>query len=584
MKYLIRNCITFIFCMDILFSMSGCSLKNDIEIEYSDSYTLEYIEKTDESGILIEGMKNDLPFNIEKVQYQNIQQIFHPQVKYEQPNYASNAIYSADKESANRNIYTPILFERDECYDLLYGGWDLIPENGLSPLYHGTPIDRLFMTTIQDKSLKTWENSESENRRVVLESDYINDPSLYHINDPTVIDLGEGHYRAYFEMESINKPSSFVKKGSTATLSDDKISKLEAPDDSEWGIPIHGIAMAESFNYGQTWQGYNSKKNGKVTRSDYIFIEGINIYSYAYWQIGWPSIIKLDNRYLMYFNMFSRADYTNREVPYTRTWKQYWNGESQTVSFNYEPNLGPTGNLIVCESKDGITFKYIGCVTNAMNRSGAFCYNPDVKAVDETTLLVTYNSDTFEYNTQGELEKIPNSAWGVGISYIKLEDPTIIYQLNNNSRDTMSLEALAFYPYLFAGDKRSSVTPQFLQDKKGNLLGIGYGEWQVASSTNAYIAAAYIQNYAIIKQNGKIIASMNLSKSLDETVIVTHTDWGLKSSSDVFISYHLNDLNPGKITEIEEATIEVFNIYGDLLLETKPFTLAIGNKYKLKKL
>lgn len=442
----------------------------------------------------------------------------------------------------------------------------------------------LVVNFIEDKTLTTWQNDTNNNRRLIIESDYLNDRSLFHINDPTVIDLGNGHLRAYFEMESLNKPSSFIKLGSTSSLSDDKVSNLEAADDTEEGIPIHGIAMAESFNGGQTWQGVNSQKEGKVTRDDYVFIEGINIYSYAYWQIGWPSIVKLGDKFIMYFNMFARADFTNKKVSTAKTWKQYWRNERVEIDFNFSSNVGPAGNLVVCESDDGKNFKFIGSVTNAMDRSGAYCYNPDVKKIDEETLLITYNSDTFEYNNEGVLEKNILSSWGTGLSYIKADKLTNVYQINRNSQNTMSTEALAFYPYLFGGDRRSSVTPQLLQNAQGDVIGIGYGQWQTPGNSNSYIAAAYLQNYALIKQNGKTVAGVNLSKNPDEAIIVSHSDSSFVSNGEVMISYNSNNLNVNKISKIKNATIEIYNIYGEKLLQTKPFTLKVGDKFVLKKI
>ena len=39
--------------------------------------------------------------------------------------------------------------------------------------------------------------------------------------------------------------------------------------------------------------------------------------------IGWPSIIKYGDKYLMYFNAFQRGNYAAKEVTGANTWRQY---------------------------------------------------------------------------------------------------------------------------------------------------------------------------------------------------------------------------------------------------------------------
>ena len=582
-KIWMKKCV-FIFIAALGTGALQCN-KLDEKISQEDSpqliydgndYQLVYDGNDGAAGIYISGMKNTLPFDVEKVNYDKPQRLFHPQV-YMSSNKGVNAVFSGSKTSPLKNIYTPILVERENYYDLMFGGWDMTDTHPAHP--HG-PVDKLFMAKIYDKTLRKWQNDMTNERRIILQSDLVEDPSLFHINDPALIDLGSGHYRIYFEMESLNSPASF---DSAADLRD-----FLPPQGNEAGIPIHGIAMAESFNYGQTWNethlGMATGRMGRVNRSNYINISGINNYTYAYYQIGWPSIIKYGDKYLMYFNAFQRGDYAAKEVTGANTWRQYWPlNQRETISFDRTPSvsLGSFGNLLLAESTDGVNFTYAGTVKYS-NNAACSCYNPDVALTGEGKALITCNGGTFVLDTSGELIQSPGStgAWTTVLAYFDLNDPLTIKPVNKSAQNIISKENIAFYPALFDND-RETVTPQLLHDKAGNLLGIGYGQWKKPNASDSYIAMANLQNYAIIKQEGETVADFNLSTCPDETIIVCFAHSNIQK--DMWLVYSFNNSNPGRKDKLDNAELEIYDIYGNPLLKTDPFTLKSGDKFSLIK-
>lgn len=95
--------------------------------------------------------------------------------------------------------------------------------------YRGA-TDKLYTLRIDDISLSNWDEKKiSPTKRLVLQTDFFNDPSLYHINDPSLVDLRNGHYRIYFEMECINNLNKFgedPRKCSAGCVSETIVAKL----------------------------------------------------------------------------------------------------------------------------------------------------------------------------------------------------------------------------------------------------------------------------------------------------------------------------------------------------------------------
>jgi hypothetical protein len=341
--------------------------------------------------------------------------------------------------------------------------------------------------------------------------------------------------------------------------------------------------MAESFDYGKTWNekhlGKTTGKTGYVDRSNYINFSGINNYTYAYYQIGWPSIIKYGGKYLMYFNAFPRGNYAAKEVTGANTWEQYWMlNIRQTISFNRTANVF-TGNLLLAESVDGINFTYVGEVKN-LNNSTAYCYNPDLALIGGNKALVTYNGNLSSLDVFGELIQNSSGSWVTSIAFFDLNDPLTIRPVNKLAQNTFSKETIAFYPTLFDND-RETVTPQLLHDGSGNLLGIGYGQWRKPNASDSYIAMANLQNYAVIKQDGKIVSDFNLSSCPDETIITSFAHSDIQKN--MWLVYSYNNLNLNRKDKLDNAVIEIYDIYGNLLIKTKPFTIKPGDEFSLIK-
>ena len=565
----------FCCCLPILFAQKkGITDTKYIELNGTYLYQLKYDGNDDASGIYIKGMKNTLPFDVEKVKYDIPQRIFHPQI-YFSDGKGTNALFSGSKTSDIQNIYRPILIEKEDYFDLMFGGWDMTDTYPKHP--HG-PVDKLFMAKIYDKTLRKWQDDATNERRLILETDLVNDPSLYHINDPAFIDLGNGHYRIYFEMESLNSPASF----DTA----EDIRGFLPPQGDETGIPIHGIAMAESFDYGQTWNethlGKTTGMTGRVNRSNYVKISGINNYAYAYYSIGWPAILKHKDKYLMYFIVFLRSNYAAKEVTGANTWEQYWPlNTRQTISFDRTPNVFfEQTSILLAESTDGVNFKYVGRVKNSDN-SPVIGMDPGVTLIDGNKALITYNS-RFWLDAQGEFSPIRNDSisWRiVSLLYIDLNDPLTLRSLNKSVQNPGPKENLSFYPTLF-DEMREVVSPYLLCDGAGNLLGIGHGQWKKPYGFESYVAMANLQNYAVIKQNGRIVADFNLSTCPDETIITCFTHSDIKKD---IRRYLHNNLYLNRKDNFDKAELEIYNIYGNLLLKTKPFTIKSGDKFSLTK-
>ena len=553
-----------LFIVALGINQSACQKEN---------YSLKYDGNDGSSVISIKGMKNTLPFDVEKVKYDMPQRIFHPQV-YISGNKGHNAVFTASKTSPIQNIYRPILIEKEDHYDLMFGGWDM---TDTYPAYPHGPVDHLFMAKIYDKTLRNWQDDATNERRLILRTDLVNDPSLFHINDPCFLDLGNGHYRIYFEMESLNSPASFD--------SAEDLRGFLPPQGDETGIPIHGVAMAESFNYGQTWNeahlGKATGMTGCVNRSNYIHISGLNNYTYAYSQIGWPAILKYKDKYLMYFNAHRRGNYEAKEITGANTWEQYWPlNTRQTISFDRTPSIvvETDGNYLLAESTDGVNFTYVGQVKGPDNVPVRFL-DSGVALIDGNKALITHNS-RFWLDEQGEYSPIRTESlsWRIiSLLYIDLNAPLTIIPINKSIQDTSSKENIAFYPNFF-DDEREHVSPQLLHDGAGNFLGIGYGQWKKPYGFESFVAIANLQNYAVIKQDGKIVADYNLSACPDETIITCFTHSDIKK--DMWL---VNDLNPDRIDKFADTVIEIYDIYGNLLHKTEPFTIKPGDRFSLIK-
>ena len=545
------------------------------------AYNLKYTGNDGTPAIYVSGMQNKLPFDLSKVNYGDPGRLFHPQV-YLNGDRGRNDVYSAGAKNIGsyRNIYSPILIERDDRYDMIYGGWDdfVVTTN------HG-PVDTLYMAKIADKTLTKWQDDATNDRRQILSSTYKTDFSMFHINDPSFIDVSAetgipGDCRLYFEMESLNSPASF--DGST-------MQDLTAPVDGEIGIPIHSIAMAESFDGGLTWN-QDREIPGTVDRRDIINIDGISLYDYAYHQVGWPTVIRNGSKYLMYFDINNRGDYANKTITEAgRDWGKINGGNTEPIIFNKPSQIFPADSVVgVAESDDGVSFTFKGYLRNksASGVAGgvAVMYNSKVRNMGDGTALVTYNAATYKYNGDGSLYGVSPGYWAIGLSYINLDDPLFVRQISSGSANTISVAALAFNPFLFqVNGIREAMAPQIECDAAGNILGIGYGQWIYGSSLNSYIAFAALQNYAIIKQDGKVIADFNMSSSPDTAVISSFSSvTDIPYTKEAWLSYSDNNLNPNRADKKDNVVIEVYDIYGRNILRTKPFTLYQGDRFALE--
>lgn len=525
-----------------------------------------------ESGLpylLVDGAGVDEDIDPERFDFQPIRSVFHPRVRVEAGKGRTD-LFTADPDSLQHLIYTPVLLWRTDGWDCLYGGWDLNQERRGSTLRG--PVDRLYLVRIPDPSLGDWQvDPKVQNRRLVLESDSgeDGDPSLYHINDPSLVDLGNGRLRIYFEMESLNATDTFLQGPAGWT----------PPAEGEAGIPVHGIAVAESIDGGQNWTGLGGASTGKVDRRGYLQIDGISAADYAYHQIGWPSVVIHDGLYLMYFNIYHRRGTfpESGELTLAKSWSDFNNQRTMLESLFPPDHRFKAGNLHLAESEDGIHFTYMGEVRDE-NGSTVYAYNPDVALLEDGPgAIVVYNGQTYEWRTR--YPKYPGQ-WALGVARLNLSTTASRLRLGFFAPDTVnSLDPMTmpFLPSLYEAD-RSDVTPMWIR-RDGRILGIGYGQWKEPTLDDSWIAAAYIQKQVIVLDaDGNVIADCNTAADLD-TVQVSAAETYRKGVA--WCVLHGNEDNPEGDRILEAATIEVWGIHGELLARKTGLRLAPGDRFEI---
>lgn len=408
---------------------------------------------------------------------------FHPKVQIKNGELTTELL-SGDPKSRLKLIYAPILFHTPQnTSHIIYGGWESSTN---------FPADELFMIDVPSdiNLLNLGQTTAQYNRRRILTTSHNSDPTVYHINDPSLVQVAGCHYRLYFEFETINQD---IRVGN---ITDPKLFQKSTP--SQKGYTNMNIAYADSFNCGQTWNA------GKpVTRSNGINIQGLTSQDYFNYQLGWPAVLKSGNEYIMYFTADAcprRQEalvYSFKELVDGGRWDLCVN-DGQSVANNPNFRFG-NHTILYATSRDGLNFTYQGQLKGPW---GTVWGLDDVKPIaGSDKWLVVGPGATVHYHAKSHNQfdpstNFPVDPWGKYIGYIDPKQPGRIHYFGGANADWDTRTLMARPSPLNHAYEPISV--RIATRPNGELMGFLYGEWNQSNHTHGYIGASLLQKKVLL--------------------------------------------------------------------------------------
>ena len=497
------------------------------------------------------------------------QSIFHPKA-YLVNNKGHTDLVNPVPGYTNHIIYTPILIDRGTSWSLWYGGWDMNNEQWGWP--NRAPADKLYSAVINDYTLTDW--SIGTRYTNVLSGYYASPsiPALYHTNDPTIIRVNGNTWYIYFEMEIM------VKLDGSNNLPDDPRNWTYAQP-GEYGVPCHVIVRLTSTDGG--WNYKNSvNEYGLAKKEDCVYINGLKGADYVYHQIAWPTVIKVaDNDYRMYFTAQpdKNADMSTQVAKQALSWEHWINGTRVDKA-------GPAkqhdwyGNLLYATSMDGINWTYQGEVRDEFNHT-LWAWNPDVKKVpSRNQFVICYNGSYYEHGGCNQLPASQGGKWSISTGYINQSDPLKVHWIEPGAYNWAHKLNVVFFPPIFNSDY-GDVTPQWMTEADGDIIGIAHGEWHNKVFDYGWLAAAFLQKQVrIVDSNNSIVADYQTSANHDELRLSHSPLWHSESPWITFDGNQYPHNSPvwGKV--------QVFDIDGSFLCETDYRWIYPGDVYMVEPL
>ena len=492
------------------------------------------------------------------------QSIFHPKA-YIVDNNGHTDLVNPVPGYINHIIYTPILIDRGTYWSLWYGGWD--ENNELWGWPNRGPADKIYSTIINDYTLTDW--SVGTRYTNVMSGYYASPsiPALYHTNDPTIVEVNDDIWYLYCEMEIM------VKLDDSNNLPDDPRNWTYAQP-GEYGVPCHVIVRLTSTDGG--WNYKNSVDEfGLAKKEDCVYISGLKGADYVYYQIAWPTVVKVsDNDYRMYFNAQpdSDANMTTQMVKQALSW-EYWNNgfkvdrPGPAIQHDWE------GNVLYATSTDGINWTYQGEVKDEFNHA-VWAWNPDVKKVSgRDQFVICYNGDTYENGSTNQLPASEGGKWAIAMGYINQSDPLTINWISPEAEYWWDIYNVVFYPPIF-DTYYGDVTPQWITEADGDIIGIAHSEWLVNNGINGWLAAAFLQKQVrIVDANNNVIADYQTSANHDELQL---SHWALWYFASPWITFEGNQYSHNSPIW---GKIQVFDIDGSFMCETGYRWIYPGDVY-----